>query len=142
MALIVTGLMIRSALHRAIDRQLRPQIVSQYNLQLQQALTAKAAKTDDDFKKIIALTQSDMSLGASPSQVSSDALQQFKTTQLPKLLALADDTPAQRADFERKQLALYRSRYPLDDLWEESIGILGLLAILGGLFAAARLAMK
>ena len=47
-----------------------------------------------------------------------------------------------RAEWEAPKRGALRVYYPIDEAWQESIGIFGLLWAVAGVFAAAKIALK
>jgi hypothetical protein len=132
-------LMAWVAMGRHIDRQMAPRLAAAYQAALDRAQAAVNAKTDADLRPFVAQTAAVADLETAP--VSDEAINAFKATELPKLKEFLADKD-NRAKFEARQRALYRNMYPFEDVWQETFGIFGLLFILGGIIAAAKLAMR
>lgn len=138
-ATLVICLMAWVAMGRHIDRQMAPQLATQFKATLDRAQAAVNAKTDAELRPFVAQTiqVADMET----ARVSDEAIRAFKATELPKMKEFLADKD-NRAKFEARQRALYRDMYPFEDVWQETFGIFGLLFLLGGIIAAAKLAMK
>lgn len=137
-ATVVIVLMVWVAMGRHIDRQMAPQMKTQYDAALANAQAAVKA-TDAELKLIIARSIPNADIDG--ARVSDEVVKAYRATELPKHRAFLEDKN-NRAKFESRQRALYRSMYPMDELWQESFGILGLLFLLAGIMAAAKIPMK
>jgi hypothetical protein len=74
----------------------------------------------------------DMGSGA----VSDKALEFFKNKTLPGMISLAEDTVASREAYIASQAKASRRSFDLENDWDDTIGIVGLLSLVGGLLAA------
>lgn len=138
-ATLVISLMTWVAMGRHIDRQMAPQLAAQFKMAVDRAQAAVNAKSDAELRPFVAQTAQVADLET--ARVSDDAINAFKATELPKMKAFLADKD-NRAKFESRQRALYRAMYPFEDVWQETFGVFGLLFLLGGIIAAAKLAMK
>ena len=138
-AVLVIGLMVWQVMMRHIDLQLAPQLKSQYDSALGNAKAAANA-TDAELKVIIARTLPNADLDGA-ARVTDQMISEFKTKQLPALRDLAAGKPS-RAEWEAQKRGALRAYYPIEDAWQESIGIFGLLWAVAGVFAAAKIALK
>jgi len=73
--------------------------------------------------------------------VSEADLKSFKEQRMPFLRDMASGKIS-KEQFESRELAKYRSNYPLDEAWDAAIGIVGLLCALAGIIAGAKIAFK
>lgn len=135
----ISGVMVWLALGRHIDGVYAPRLEAQYKAKVDQAQAAVNAKTDADLRPFVAQTMPIADLEG--AKVSDEAIKAFRETRLPQLRAFLADKDA-RAKFEAEQLRLNRSAYPLEDAWDETFGIFGLLFILAGVIGAAKLGLK
>lgn len=138
-ATLVICLMAWVAMGRHIDRQMAPQLAAQFKAAVDRAQAAVNAKSDAELRPFVAQTAQVADLET--ARVSDDAINAFKATELPKMKEFLADKD-NRAKFEARQRALYRAMYPFEDVWQETFGVFGLLFLLGGIIAAAKLAMK
>lgn len=138
-ATLVIVLMVWAVMVRHIDRQMAPQLAAQFKVAVDRAQAAVNAKSDAELRPFVAQTAQVADLET--ARVSDDAIKAFRATELPKMQAFLADKD-NRAKFEARQRALYRAMYPFEDVWQETFGIFGLLFLLGGIIAAAKLAMK
>jgi hypothetical protein len=138
-ATLVICLMVWVTMGRHIDRQMAPQLASQFKATLDRAQAAVNAKTDAELRPFVAQTVQVADMET--ARVSDEAIRAFKATELPKMKEFLADRD-NFAKFEARQRALYRDMYPFEDVWQETFGIFGLLFLLGGIIAAAKLAMK
>lgn len=122
-----------------VNRQMQPQLKTIYDSKLAEAKLAAAAKTDEEMKAIVA--RNTMSVDVSGSRVTEAELKTFRTTVLPKMLDLASGKIS-RSEFESKQLAQWRGGQDWMEIWQDSLGIFGLLWMLAGVGAAARIALR
>ncbi|MBI5802211.1 MAG: hypothetical protein HZA92_15990 [Verrucomicrobia bacterium] len=138
-ATLAIGLMSWLVMLRHIDRQLAPQMKTQYATELATAQAAAKA-TDAELKLIIARASNtaDMQITAN---VSDEEVKAYRATKLPALRDFASGKPS-RETWEANKRASLRAYYPLEDAWQESIGIFGLLSLLAGIMAAAKIPMK
>lgn len=138
-SLVAIGVMVWMAIIGYVDGKSRPMLENQYKAAVARAQAMVDAKTDAELKPFVSQTMSVADLDS--ARVSDEALQAFKATELPKQRAFLADKDA-RAKFEARQRGLYRASYDLEETWGETFGIFGLLFLLGGMLAAAKIAMK
>ena len=138
-ATVTIGVMAWQAMNSYIDRQLAPQLKTQYNAALTNAMTAINA-TDADLKLLIARNTPSIAMDATVN-VTDEAVQAFRAKELPVLRDLAAGKPS-RETWEAAKRSSLRSYYPFEDAWQESIGIFGLLFLLAGILASAKIPMK
>ncbi len=139
-AIVVTCLMAWLTMMRHIDRQLGPQLKAQYVAELANAQAAIKA-TDAELKVVIGRTTPNFGMGGPVTSVSDDAVKAYREKELPKLRDFVAGKPS-RAEWERPHRARTRAGSDLVDVWQETFGIFGLLFILAGVFAAAKIPMK
>ncbi len=130
--------MAQQAMNGHIDQILAPQVKSQYNMAFTNAVSAVKA-TDAELKIIIARNTPSAAMDGRVN-VSDEAVTAYRTTQLPALRNLAAGKPS-RESWEAAKRSTMRSHYPGEDAWQDSIGILGLLFLLAGMLAAAKIPM-
>lgn len=136
---LAIGVMAWLAMAEHVNRQMRPQLKGHYDRTLAEAKLAAAAKTDAELKLIVA--RSSMSADPDGSRVTDADIKMFRTMRLPKMLELATGKVS-REQFESRQLAEWRSSSDWMDVWQESLGMLGLIWMLAGVGAAARIALR
>jgi hypothetical protein len=68
--------------------------------------------------------------------VSDKALEYFKTKELPVIITLAEGTPAGREAYIANLVKDRRRSFDFENDWDDTIGIVGLLSLVGGLLAA------
>lgn len=137
---VVICLMVWVTMMRHIDRLVLPQLKAQYLGELANAQTAIKA-TDAEIKIIIERRTANFGMGGPVTTVSDAAVKDFRDKDLPKLRDFAAGKPS-RSEWEAPQRARMRSGFPLEDVWEETFGIFGLLFVLAGIFAAAKIPTK
>lgn len=130
-------LMVWLAMLRHADRQAEKMMAGQYKQAVADAQVAVKA-TDAELKLYIARVRPSADMGG--VQVSDAEVQKFRATELPKLRDRAADTPASRAAFAADRRAAYRSAQAWDEVWQETFGIFGLLLLLAGMMAPAKIA--
>lgn len=137
MAVVVIGVMSWITIGHHINRLAQPFLKNRYELMMDEAKQAIAAKSDADLKRIVARSVPT----ADPSMilVSDEDLKNFKEQRMPLLQDLAAGKTS-KAQFESRELAKYRSNYPLDEAWQAAIGVIGLLCALAGIIAGAKIA--
>ncbi len=137
--LIVLGIMVRLAIVRTIEEKQAPQLALQFKAAMDRAQALVNAQTDAELKPFVIQTipMADMS----GSQVTEDQIKAFRATEVPKAQAQLNDKDY-RAKFESGERKRYRAGYPLEEAWDEAFGMIGLLWLLGGVLASAKLAMK
>ena len=138
-ATLVIGIMAWQAMNSYTDRILAPQLKSQYDSALAHAVAATKA-TDAELKIIIARNTPSTTMDGNVN-VSDEALQTYRATQLPALRDLAAGRPS-RESWEATKRSAMRAHYPFEEAWQESIGIFGLLFLLAGILAAAKIPMQ
>ena len=136
---IAICVMVWLAMSEHVNRQMRPQLKGHYDRSLAAAKEAAAAKTDAELRVVVA--RSTMSADPDGSRVTDADLKMFRTMRLPKMLELATGK-VNREQFESRQLAEWRSSSDWMDVWQESLGMLGLLFLIAGVGAAARIALR
>ncbi|MEN9575169.1 MAG: hypothetical protein RL514_3024 [Verrucomicrobiota bacterium] len=139
-ATIVICLMAWTTMMRHVDRQVGPQLKTRYLNELANA-QAVAKATDAELKVIVAQRTQNFGMGGSPSAVTDAQLKAFRDTELPKLRDFAAGKPS-RAEWESQARSSARAGIEIVDLWEESIGIFGLLFFIAGILAAAKIPVK
>ena len=122
-----------------VNRQMLPQLKGQYDRALADAKLAAAAKTDAELRVIV--SRSSMNSDPDGSRVTEADLKIFRTARLPKMLDLATGKTT-RERYEAELLAGGRAGADWMDVWQESLGMLGLLWMIAGVGAAARIALK
>jgi DnaJ domain len=138
-ATLVIGIMAWQAMNSYIDRILAPQLKSQYDSALANAMSATKA-TDAELKVFIARNTPSASMDGNVN-VSDEALRTYRATQLPILRDFAAGKPSREA-WEATKRSAMRAHYPFEEAWQESIGSFGLLFLLAGILAAAKIPMK
>lgn len=138
-ALLAMGLMLRTGFYAAQDSATAKRLAGNYTLEVEKAKAAKAAKTDEEIKQfMMAKGYNDAMTGT----LSDKAVEQFKAKTLPGLVALAEDTPASREAYLAAQTKANRRGFDMDNDWDDTIGMIGLLSLVGGLLAAGFIAKK
>jgi hypothetical protein len=138
-ATLTIAVMTWQTMNTYIDRQLAPQLKSQYEQVLANAVAASKA-TDAQLKEIIIRATPSTSMDGRVN-VTDDDVRRFQATQLPAMRDLAAGKPSREA-WQASKRANLRSHFPFEDAWGESVGIIGLLFLLAGVFAAAKIPMK
>lgn len=138
-ATVAISVMAMQSMNAFIDRQLAPQMKSQYDQALASAQAAIKA-TDAELKVIIARSSPSMSMDGTVN-VSDEDVRKYRAAKLPELRDLAAGKPSREA-WQASKIAAARKHYPFEDAWQESIGIFGLLFFLAGILAAAKIPMK
>lgn len=136
---LAIGVMAWLAMSEHVNRQMRPQLKGHYDRSLAAAKEAAAAKTDAELKLVVA--RSSMNSDPDGSRVTDADLKVFRTMRLPKMLELATGKVT-REQFESRQLAEWRASSDWMDVWQESLGMFGLLMLIAGVGAAARIALR
>ncbi len=137
-ATLVIGIMAWQAMNSHTDRVIAPQLKSQYDSALANAMTATKA-TDAELKVFIARNTPSASMDGNVN-VSDEALRTYRATQLPILRDFAAGKPS-RESWEATKRSAMRANYSFEEAWQESIGIFGLLFLLAGILAAAKIPM-
>lgn len=137
MAVVFIGVMSWITIGHHINQIAQPFLKNRYELMMDEAKQAIAAKSDADLKRIVARSVPT----ADPSMilVSDEDLKNFKEQRMPLLQDLAAGKTS-KAQFESRELAKYRANYPLDEAWQAAIGVIGLLCALAGIIAGAKIA--
>ena len=138
-ALLATGLMTWAALVHHINRLATPFLKGRYDSVLAEAKAVAEAKSDIDLKRIIARSVPNADPGM--LMVTEADMKFFRETRLPFLRDVSAGKVS-KEKFESQELAKYRSNYPLDEAWGDSLGIVGLLCALAGIIGAAKIAFK
>ena len=135
-----TLLMAWLTMNRHVDRLTAPQLKAQYVAELANAQAIVKA-TDAELKVIIARLTPNYGMGGPVVTVTAAEVQAYRAKELPRLRDLVAGKPS-RAEWEGPKRSNLRAAYPLEDIWEEAFGIVGLLFLLAGIFAAAKIPMK
>jgi hypothetical protein len=138
-ATLTIGVMALQAMNAYTDRVLAPQLKTQYDTAFTNAGIAIKA-TDAELKIIIARNTPSTTMDAT-IKVTDEAVQAYRAKELPVLSDLAAGKPS-REKWEASKRSILRSYMPFDDAWQESIGIIGLLFLLAGSLAAAKIPMR
>jgi len=138
-ATLTIGLMALQAMNAYTDRVLAPQLKTQYDTAFTNAGIAIKA-TDAELKIIIARNTPSTTMDAT-IKVTDEAVQAYRAKELPVLRDLAAGKPS-REKWEASKRSILRSYMPFEDAWQESIGIIGLLFLLAGSLAAAKIPMR
>jgi len=122
-----------------VNRIAQPFLKGRYESIMAEAKEAVEAKSDVDLKRVVARSVP----AADPTMilVSEADLKSFKEQRMPFLRDMASGKIS-KEQFESRELAKYRSNYPLDEAWDAAIGIVGLLCALAGIIAGAKIAFK
>ena len=139
MSVVFIGVMSWITIGHHINQIAQPFLKNRYEFMMDEAKQAIAAKSDVDLKRIVARSVPT----ADPTMilVSEADLKAFKEQRLPFLRDMAAGKIS-KDQFESRELAKYRSNYPLDEAWDAAIGIVGLLCALAGIIAGAKIAFK
>lgn len=135
-ATLTIGVMALQAMNAYTDRVLAPQLKTQYDTAFTNAGIAIKA-TDAELKIIIARNTPSTTMDAT-IKVTDEAVQAYRAKELPVLRDLAAGKPS-REKWEASKRSILRSYMPFEDAWQESIGIIGLLFLLAGSLAAAKI---
>lgn len=138
-ATLTIGVMAVQAMNTYTDRVLAPQLKTQYDTAFTNAGIAIKA-TDAELKVIIARNTPSTTMDATV-KVTDEAVQAYRAKELPVLRDLAAGKPS-REKWEASKRSILRSYIPFEDAWQESIGIIGLLFLLAGILAAAKIPMR
>ncbi len=138
-ATLTIGVMALQAMNAYTDRVLAPQLKTQYDTAFTNAGIAIKA-TDAELKIIIARNTPSTTMDATV-KVTDEAVQAYRAKELPVLSDLAAGKPS-REKWEASKRSILRSYMPFEDAWQESIGIIGLLFLLAGSLAAAKIPMR
>ena len=138
-ATLTIGVMAVQAMNTYTDRVLAPQLKTQYDTAFTNAGIAVKA-TDAELKIIIARNTPSTTMDAT-IKVTDEAVQAYRAKELPVLRDLAAGKPS-REKWEASKRSILRSYMPFEDAWQESIGIIGLLFLLAGSLAAAKIPMR
>ena len=138
-ATLTIGVMAVQAMNTYTDRVLAPQLKTQYDTAFTNAGIAVKA-TDAELKIIIARNTPSTTMDAT-IKVTDEAVQAYRAKELPVLSDLAAGKPS-REKWEASKRSILRSYMPFEDAWQESIGIIGLLFLLAGSLAAAKIPMR
>ena len=138
-ATLTIGVMALQAMNAYTDRVLAPQLKTQYDTAFTNAGIAIKA-TDAELKIIIARNTPSTTMDAT-IKVTDEAVQAYRAKELPVLSDLAAGKPS-REKWEASKRSILRSYMPFEDAWQESIGIIGLLFLLAGSLAAAKIPMR
>ena len=138
-ATLTIGVMAVQAMNTYTDRVLAPQLKTQYDTAFTNAGIAIKA-TDAELKIIIARNTPSTTMDATV-KVTDEAVQAYRAKELPVLSDLAAGKPS-REKWEASKRSILRSYMPFEDAWQESIGIIGLLFLLAGSLAAAKIPMR
>ena len=138
-ATLTIGVMAVQAMNAYTDRVLAPQLKTQYDTAFTNAGIAIKA-TDAELKIIIARNTPSTTMDAT-IKVTDEAVQAYRAKELPVLRDLAAGKPS-REKWEASKRSILRSYMPFEDAWQESIGIIGLLFLLAGSLAAAKIPMR
>ena len=138
-ALVAIVVMVWLALGRNVDAKFAPQLATQFKAAVDRAQAALDAKTDAELRPFVQQTMQVADMEG--AKVTPEWLKTFREVELPKMRAFLADKNA-RAKFDARLSSQYRSAYPLDEAWDETFGMLGLLWIVGGVLGAAKLGMK
>ena len=138
-ATLTIGVMAVQAMNTYTDRVLAPQLKTQYDTAFTNAGIAVKA-TDAELKIIIARNTPSTTMDATV-KVTDEAVQAYRAKELPVLSDLAAGKPS-REKWEASKRSILRSYMPFEDAWQESIGIIGLLFLLAGSLAAAKIPMR
>lgn len=138
-ATLTIGVMALQAMNAYTDRVLAPQLKTQYDTAFTNAGIAIKA-TDAELKIIIARNTPSTTMDATV-KVTDEAVQAYRAKELPVLRDLAAGKPS-REKWEASKRSILRSYMPFEDAWQESIGIIGLLFLLAGSLAAAKIPMR
>ena len=138
-ATLTIGVMALQAMNAYTDRVLAPQLKTQYDTAFTNAGIAVKA-TDAELKIIIARNTPSTTMDAT-IKVTDEAVQAYRAKELPVLRDLAAGKPS-REKWEASKRSILRSYMPFEDAWQESIGIIGLLFLLAGSLAAAKIPMR
>ena len=138
-ATLTIGVMAVQAMNTYTDRVLAPQLKTQYDTAFTNAVKAINA-TDAELKIIIARNTPSTTMDAT-IKVTDEAVQAYRAKELPVLRDLAAGKPS-REKWEASKRSILRSYMPFEDAWQESIGIIGLLFLLAGSLAAAKIPMR
>ncbi len=138
-ATLTIGVMALQAMNAYTDRVLAPQLKTQYDTAFTNAGIAIKA-TDAELKIIIARNTPSTTMDAT-IKVTDEAVQAYRAKELPVLRDLAAGKPS-REKWEASKRSILRSYMPFEDAWQESIGIIGLLFLLAGSLAAAKIPMR
>jgi len=138
-ATLTIGVMALQAMNAYTDRVLAPQLKTQYDTAFTNAGIAIKA-TDAELKIIIARNTPSTTMDAT-IKVTDEAVQAYRAKELPALRDLAAGKPS-REKWEASKRSILRSYMPFEDAWQESIGIIGLLFLLAGSLAAAKIPMR
>ncbi len=138
-ATLIIGVMALQAMNAYTDRVLAPQLKTQYDTAVTNAVKAINA-TDAELKIIIARNTPSTTMDAT-IKVTDEAVQAYRAKELPVLRDLAAGKPS-REKWEASKRSILRSYMPFEDAWQESIGIIGLLFLLAGSLAAAKIPMR
>lgn len=139
MAVVFIGVMSWITIGHHINQIAQPFLKGRYEFIMAEAKEAMEAKSDVDLKRVVARSVP----AADPTMilVSEADLKAFKEQRLPFLRDMAAGKIS-KDQFESRELAKYRSNYPLDEAWDAAIGIVGLLCALAGIIAGAKIAFK
>ncbi|MSU28569.1 MAG: hypothetical protein EXS27_11745 [Pedosphaera sp.] len=138
-ATLTIGVMAVQAMNTYIDRLMAPGLKAQYDIAFTNA--GIAIKADDaELKIIIARNKPSTTMDATV-KVTYEDVQAYRAKELPVLRDLAAGKPS-REKWEAAKLSTMRAHYPFEDAWQESIGIIGLLFLLAGILAAAKIPMR
>lgn len=137
--LLAIGVMVWLAMMLYIDNKQTPQLAIQYKSAMDRAQAIANAQTDAELRPFV--VQSLPMAEASTAQVSEEQLKAFRNIEVPKARAILNDKDY-RTKYEMMARRSFRSNYPLEDVWDETFGIFGLLFLLGGILGAAKLGMK
>ncbi len=137
--LLVVTAMVRMAIIRYIDDKYTPQLAIQYKTDMDRAQALVNAQTDAELRPFVVQTlpMADMSA----MQVTEEQIKNFRATAVPQARAMLEDKNSQ-AKYEAGARKRFRAGYPLEEAWEETFGIFGLVFLVGSVLGAAKLAMK
>ena len=138
-AVLLMGIMLRVGFYAAQDLKNAKRFVASYTLEVEKAKAAKALKTDDEIKQFMMAKGYHDGMGGA---LTDKAVEQFKVKELPGLIARAEDTPASREAYLAAQTKANRQGFDMDSDWDDTIGMLGLLSLVGGMLAAGQIARK
>lgn len=136
-AAVVIGLMAWMAMLRHSDREAEKTGAEAYQFAVANAEKAVKA-TDAELRLYIA--QNTLSATLEGRTVSDAELGAYKAKELPKLKELASKSPGSRAAFMSERQRLFRGAMDWAEVWEQSIGIFGLLLLLVGIIAPVKIA--
>jgi hypothetical protein len=136
-AAVAIGAMAWMAMLRHSDRDAEKSGEQTYQAAV--ASAEKAAKANDAELRLF-IMQTSPTASLEGRTVSDAELGAFKAKELPKLKERASKSPASRAAFMSERIRLYRGSQDWADVWENAIGIFGLLMLLAGMIAPVKIA--